>query len=238
LSPEQSGVLEKGAAAGETQIPPAVQGLGEAILQMGTSGQDDEDIPADPDAPGVFPNPPDPALDTPFEEPRRIGPEDGMAQAEAALDHDQAPEAARILAQLVEAQPKRLEARLLLADVHLFHLNSPKEAKAGYEAVLRIEPRNKRALNNLGVLHLEQGRLGEAEKKFSLALEVDKTYVDPLFNLACVAARSQKTSLALSYLDRARRLDPQVAGWAAQDKDLQSLRGQPAFDRLVKESRP
>jgi len=53
------------------------------------------------------------------------------------------------------------------------------------------------------------------------------------YNLACLEAIAGQRGPALAALTDAIRLRPAVAGWAAEDEDLASLRADPAFRALV-----
>jgi hypothetical protein len=50
-----------------------------------------------------------------------------------------------------------------------------------------------------------------------------------LYDMACLEARSGRTDQALDHLARAVELDPRYAGYAADDSDLDPLRGDPRF---------
>jgi tetratricopeptide (TPR) repeat protein len=52
-----------------------------------------------------------------------------------------------------------------------------------------------------------------------------------LYNLACCEALTGRREEALAHLARAAEGDERVAGWAAGDEDLESLRDDPAFPR-------
>ncbi len=71
------------------------------------------------------------------------------------------------------------------------------EAVALYEAALRLDPRHKSALNNLGVIALEDRRLADAKEFFRRALEQDPQNAKTHYLLA-------KTELALGNIAGAR----------------------------------
>lgn len=74
-------------------------------------------------------------------------------------------------------------------------------------------PRNARALNNLGRHLIEAGRLQEAEKALVRALAVDPFRPNVYFNLGMVAARTQRLESAFSYFSTAIALDPRKAAF-------------------------
>ena len=66
-------------------------------------------------------------------------------------------------------------------------------------------------LNRAGVDALEQGDLETADARFSLALEYSPKFVDALVNLALVEMQRGNFGRARQLLERARRLNPDVA---------------------------
>lgn len=130
--------------------------------------------------------------------------------------------------------PKLTEAYLNLGYMFLFHYQDTGQAATMYQQAIKLDPRNKVAHNNLGVIYLEQNKLPLAETQFGAAIELDKDYVDALYNMACLTARQGRASLAISYLIKASRKEPQVAAWAVDDEDLKGLTKMPEFQTLLK----
>src|SRR4030095_12227253 len=90
-----------------------------------------------------------------------------------------------------------------------------------------------------------RGPYAQAEASLREALEKDRRLFGPshpntlsvLYNLGCMSALSGRPAAALDWLGQAVQ-----AGWSrgdqlAQDEDLESLRGNPAFTALVARAR-
>ncbi len=73
-------------------------------------------------------------------------------------------------------------------------------AEALYQRVLALDPGHVRALNNLGVIWMEQRKREAAIALFSRAIILKKDYVDPYYNLACLYARANEIDESLWYL--------------------------------------
>lgn len=78
-----------------------------------------------------------------------------------------------------------------------------------------------------------EGLFGEPLTARLLALSDDEQWRGTtLYNLACVFALSGVTDRAITTLGEALRLAPGLTEWSTQDKDLDSLRGEPEFQAL------
>lgn len=80
-------------------------------------------------------------------------------------------------------------------------------------------------LNNMGGVLLAKGDVEGALGYFRLASNVSKDYVEPVYNMACAYARKGNQTAALDALNKALSMHPDVKSWAANDPDLESLRG-------------
>jgi len=109
----------------------------------------------------------------------------------------------------------------------------PAEAEALYRQLLEIDPRSGDGLNNLGVLLLARGEAGEAEGLFRRAAEADGTKADPYYNLACLCSLQGRIGEGLQYLEKAASLKKDVKSWAKDDKDLENLRCDDGFERIL-----
>jgi Flp pilus assembly protein TadD len=92
--------------------------------------------------------------------------------------------------------PDNPEIILAIGNLRLAQSNRA-EAVALYESVLRLDPRHKSALNNLGVIALEDQRFADAKEFFRRALEQEPQNAKTHFLLA-------KTELALGNIAGAR----------------------------------
>lgn len=108
-------------------------------------------------------------------------------------------------------------------------------AQVLYQKVIETDPGHLKALNNLGVLSLQQENYESARKYFEKASHLNPRYVDPYYNLACVFTATGDTDRAVRYLKKAAALDSRVIQWAQKDPDLDPLKQQPVFLELTKE---
>ncbi|MFH1139334.1 MAG: tetratricopeptide repeat protein [Pseudomonadota bacterium] len=138
----------------------------------------------------------------------------------------------------IAQDPRMVEPYLNLGNIYFENQYDPDQAEEMYKRVLELSPDNKLAHNNLGVLFLGKGLLSQAQVEITTAIEQDRDYVDAIYNMACLAARQGRKSLALSYLLRAARLDPRVGAWAAGDEDLSSLQDNEVFRDFLKRGVP
>ena len=109
--------------------------------------------------------------------------------------------------------------------------NAP-AAEALYRRVLALDPDDVRALNNLGIIRMEQKKRDEAIALFSKAIIVKKEYVDPYYNLACLYARANEIDESLWYLKVAMAINGDVKNWAEKDADMRNIVGSPAFKKI------
>ena len=107
------------------------------------------------------------------------------------------------------------------------------DAGMWYEKVIAMDPGHIQALNNRGVLYLHEKNYPAARKCFEKAIRLKPDYVDPYYNLACVAAATGQAKQGLRYLEKAVSMDPDVKVWAQKDPDLEPLRGSPRFKVIV-----
>jgi tetratricopeptide (TPR) repeat protein len=80
---------------------------------------------------------------------------------------------------------------------------------------------------------MEQGQFEEAEKYFRQAIDVDKEYSWPYYNLACLFALRGEKQLCIAYLKKALELDPALKEDARRDICLEKLRKSDSFRRLL-----
>jgi non-specific serine/threonine protein kinase len=98
---------------------------------------------------------------------------------------------------------------------------------------LELYPDDTRALNlGCGAL-VEHGYKEEAMQWAERSLAIDGDNPDTLYNLACNYALMGDPERALDCLERANLEGMSIAEWAENDSDLDSLRGNPRFQRLI-----
>ena len=108
-----------------------------------------------------------------------------------------------------------------------------RQAEKQYHEVLRLDSNHIQALNNLGVIYIQEKKFIAAQKNFKKAITIKPDYVDPYYNLACLYAIRGEVPQSLSYLKKAIKLNSLVKYWAQQDRDLKDLRTIPQFKEMV-----
>jgi tetratricopeptide (TPR) repeat protein len=107
------------------------------------------------------------------------------------------------------------------------------EAKELYRKVIKSDPRNVQALNNLGVVYLARKNFKWAAIRFNDALAIKPDYADVHYNLACLYSQKKDFTRSLHYLKKAFGLNPEVRKWAKKDPDLRELSRLPDFNNLL-----
>jgi tetratricopeptide (TPR) repeat protein len=107
------------------------------------------------------------------------------------------------------------------------------EAMRLYERTLSLNPDYVDALNNLGVIHIQNRRYSAARESFAKAIRLRPDYVDSHYNLACLHALEGAVSQSLIHLKRAVSLDQSVKDWARGDADLRNLHGVRGFEEII-----
>jgi tetratricopeptide (TPR) repeat protein len=102
-----------------------------------------------------------------------------------------------------------------------------------YEKVLALDPRHARALNNLGIVCMGLKKRERAIALLSKAIVVNREYVDPYYNLACLYGRTNEIDDSLWYLKVAMSINGDVKNWAEKDADLKSVVESPAFKKIM-----
>jgi tetratricopeptide (TPR) repeat protein len=104
------------------------------------------------------------------------------------------------------------------------------------EARLRTEsilPRDADSLYDRGVIELNRGEYVAAQEMFERALKREPEAAHIHYGLAATRARLGSIDLALESLQRALDLQPSLRVRAQHDHDLNPLRNDPDFDRLI-----
>lgn len=102
-----------------------------------------------------------------------------------------------------------------------------------YETFLRTEPSNGRAWFNQGFALHAAGSHGKAIDSYMQAIRLG--YREPVatYNIACAYARLDQKDAALDWLDRAVKVGFEVGHYLRQDDDLDNLRSDPRFRKMV-----
>jgi tetratricopeptide (TPR) repeat protein len=134
-----------------------------------------------------------------------------------------------------KARPKNVgRPEVMYEKARTFHKRGRLQAaKRLYEKTLSIDPGHVDALNNLGVIQLQEGNYPAARISFTEAIRLQPDYVDAHYNLACLNALGGEASQGLVHLKKAVMVDPTVKEWARNDPDLDNLRALPEFKVIV-----
>ncbi|HET9526411.1 MAG TPA: tetratricopeptide repeat protein [Pyrinomonadaceae bacterium] len=104
------------------------------------------------------------------------------------------------------------------------------------ESRLRTEsmlPRDADSLYDRGVIELNRGEYVAAQEMFERALKREPEAAHIHYGLAATRARLGSIDLALESLQRALAIQPNLRVRAQHDHDLNPLRNDPDFDRLI-----
>ncbi len=127
---------------------------------------------------------------------------DGGPLAAAPQEAAQEPETqrARTPREIAELRADILMARKLYSD-----------AIAGYEEILKREPKNAELLNKIGVGYSNLTKLDKAKKYYERAIKADKKYASALNNLGTVHFYQKKFRRAIKVYQRAIAVKPDSA---------------------------
>ena len=89
------------------------------------------------------------------------------------------------------------------------------------------------ALRAVGVMQLAENQVREAADTLAELVVRAPDLAEAQYNYACALARLGDAQGALDHLKAAVRLDGDLVSHARDDEDLKSLRGSPAFERLL-----
>lgn len=141
-------------------------------------------------------------------------------------------EALNAFVQATQAAPYDANAFYYLANAYQ-EMNKLPEAVEAMTRALLLEPDNLDVRNDLGTLYLKRQLYGEAIRTFNQILERNPQYATAYYNLACTHALTRHKELALQMLERSLLLDPGLREIAVKDADLDSLRNDERFKRLL-----
>ncbi len=134
----------------------------------------------------------------------------------------------------IPKQDKNADVRALYAQALKKHqAGDLREAKELYKKVIKMDPHNVQALNNLGVVYMKQKVYKWAEVRLNDALKIKPDYADAHYNLACVYAKTNDTRSSLHRLKDAVELNPEVKNWVKTDRDLDSVSALPEYQKLM-----
>ena len=128
--------------------------------------------------------------------------------------------------------PDYPEGFLTRGDYHTLSRQLP-EAELAYRKALALDPRSPRALLALGNLCLATGRTGEASSFYLSCQQNGGNGPELQYALGCLAAQLGGQDKALRHLEQALRLGYRNRDSLTGNPALASLKGLPAFERLL-----
>jgi len=134
----------------------------------------------------------------------------------------------------IKVKPKITDSKILYAQALKKQREGKiEEAKDLYKKVVKIDPHNIQALNNLGVIYMKKKTYKWAIIRLNDALKIKYNYSDAHYNLACIYAQKNDVSQSLFYLKNAIRFNPEARNWAKNDSDLKALANLTEFKKLL-----
>ena len=108
----------------------------------------------------------------------------------------------------LQVLPNNSDVYLLKGYANDFIGNHEDSARVCYMNVLRFDPNNKLALNNLGSVYLRTSKLDSAIKVLTKAVAIDSTYTEAISNLAASYGNSGHFPEAITLYQRVLRINP------------------------------
>ena len=114
-------------------------------------------------------------------------------------------QAVTLLRDLIHADPRNADARLLLGSV-LMESGERSESIAQLSEAVRLLPKSAEAHNALGEAYNAFGETSAARPEFERAVELDPRHAQAHVNLAAILLQQGETARAVPHLDEAIRL--------------------------------
>jgi len=108
-----------------------------------------------------------------------------------------------------------------------------KDAEAAAKKAILFAPKTVAHYNNYANLLMAMKRYQDAEAQYRLAIAADPENAKPYYNLACLFVKRGREKDAISFLQQAIERAPNLREEASLDPDLDPLRGQRAFEKLI-----
>lgn len=115
------------------------------------------------------------------------------------------------------------------------YLKKYNKALADFNRSLEIRPDHVITLNNRGITYLVTGKSKKALLDFNRALKLKPNDPSTLYNLGCLYSLQGEAENSLNYLEKAINLDKEYIQIAKMDEDLDKIREDPRFKKLIEE---
>jgi len=102
-----------------------------------------------------------------------------------------------------------------------------------FEGILRRNPKDSSVIEILGGLYTKQGRINDGLRMDRRLVRLQPENSTAHYNLACSLALKNRTPEALRTLARSVELGYADYAWMLQDPDLESLRENPGYKKLL-----
>ncbi|QWE07654.1 tetratricopeptide repeat protein, partial [Polynucleobacter sp. JS-JIR-5-A7] len=119
-------------------------------------------------------------------------------------------EAEELYLRSLDLLPNRISTLLNLSSTQI-HLKKFNEAKSTSQDILKIEPLNYEAINNIGLIESKIDNKKRALTSYSRALEINPQYAEAWSNRGITLNDLKRFDEALSSYDRALEINPQYA---------------------------
>ncbi len=121
----------------------------------------------------------------------------------------------------------------LLGETLSEDLKDHESALNAFTDAIILEPNRSDFYNGMGLAYYRSNKLNKALSMFNFASQIDPEDAVAKYNSACVMARQNKKSEAITSLREAINLDPRLIQNAKQDKDFRSIRQTQGFNELI-----
>jgi len=112
-------------------------------------------------------------------------------------------------------------------------LGNFQEAMKDANTVLKLDPYNKYAYLQRGWAFNGLGNYQQAEKDFNTTLDIDPKFADGYYNLSIFYLYREGKGKAMTFLNRAIKLDPNLKPRAKADSNFKNLRDDKEFKKIV-----
>ena len=150
----------------------------------------------------------------------------------ALLNAGRLPESATQLEKAVALDKANYQYHWSLGTVYR-HQGRYDEAIEQMQTAMNLQPKSAALLCDLGLIYAGKKDLKTAMEWYKKAVDLDPKLASGWYNLACAYALQNDTDNALANLEKAFNLFPDLRKVAANDFDLDSLRGNARFKSLM-----